>query len=251
MSGRRSTLAEIEYPVELGVFGDAGFPAGAVSATAEPLARRAVFLRGGAPDALPAEFAAVTLRHEGRLDENDPESWWVEAIVHGVDGGLTAHEAQRLVRARSTPTREVRLVASPERALALQRTADAARRQRAPWIGDDDYDGDYPGALWARDLGGAFGVFPLMISERDYPPYLPKLVAAKAPEGWLQRGHYLVAPFTASHPLPTLDRRPVRLDVYRAEAHEEERVVADEVVAGRRQPITALLIGTRRDVEAT
>lgn len=253
---RRRTIAELEFPLEMGVYGGPeGFRAQGLRATDLFGGwNSGVFLLNERwPDSdLPSRYLFASGHNYALRDKSDRDSWWCEAFVYAVDGELTPAQARKAVEKKlASGLGELDFASDETRALAYQEAGDrhlAEQKALRPWVYDHEYDGDYPGALWARDLTGSFGIFPLSIYDRPHPPFLPLVVAAKAPPGWSTNGQYLSIPFSVEHPMPTLEGEAVSLEIFRAEPGEDEKLVADEVVSGTREPVCTLLVGSRSAV---
>lgn len=255
----RASVAELEYEHHVGVYaGSASFRAQALRASAKigGFSRGLFLLNEAWPDSdLPAHYLYSVARAGWLADDADPSSWTESALLYPADSALTPEQVRRQVgKGVIEALGEFELVGDAERARETQERIDRAQaelREKAPWLVDSSYDGDYAGALWAHDASGRFEAFPVSVHDRPHPPYLPLMATLKRPRGWPAASLYLTSPFTEERPKPSLDGAPVTLDVFAVLQGEDEKIVGELAERGERAPVATLSIGPRQpgDVE--
>ncbi|SDO25438.1 hypothetical protein SAMN05216368_11366 [Cryobacterium flavum] len=248
MSVWRRTVAQLAYSYDVGVWGEPGhFVARGLQASARIGGwNRGVFLRNASVDSsLPSTYLFAQARARAVADRSDPESWVVSAAVYAVDGSETPANARAEIMRRGSATAlaEVEFVADAARAGKLQADADQiynGRRAETPWITDAAYAGDFAAAQWAQDLSGSFGVFPINLLKREYPPFLHMFAALKPPPGWPS------ASLVLANPTPIKDR----FELFSVGARENEVDVTEDALLGRREALCTVRIGSKDEIDA-
>jgi hypothetical protein len=252
------TVAELDFPREVGVSGSAPFRAQALRASSRLAGwHTCVFFRNDAwPDSdIGARYAVGSTTLYVLRKPGDPDSWYAEAALYAVEGS----ESVRVVRRRMGSSAGERrphdtlggyaFCASVAQALHEQEMANsyyADMKQRAPWLVEHPYLGDYAQALWARELSAGAEPFPITLAEGASAEVAPILVTLR--EGAMSLTDPLTAALAGSGSVPHLPPRPVRLRTYPLALGEDVRAASAEIARGGRARSRILEIGAYADI---
>ncbi|PRY70262.1 hypothetical protein B0I08_101392 [Glaciihabitans tibetensis] len=244
----RRRIADLEFPVVVGAYSSQPeFQGRRLFASSEFGGWHDVFLRSD--DSAASYFYAEQFNFSP-ADATEAGSWEMECTLYPVDPAVTPAAAKQIALASgSSSARAIGTVfftSSVDLARQRQARTDAWRAQieaTEPWLVNPNYAGEYETAMWAHDVSGRYGNFPVKISDREFPPFLPIFIALRPPEGWPRVHIFLTGP--RATPVPSFDGPAATVLVYEKLAGEDDSAASAAIMRGEREPIAELLVGSR------
>jgi hypothetical protein len=236
-------VADLEFTHPIAVYGGSGggvAPMRAVRAPAADSYRSLARLSDAAPG-----LAAGYYLIRSRAVATYRGGWWASILLYAVPADADADAVERAAfdDPRLSAVGEFEAVLDDAVAREVQQEYDRSRSAQAAAPDPEDD----PSALWARNERG--DVFPVTISERPFPRFLPILLVRKeGVPGMPPSTVFYTEPFSTEHPEPSVQTAPVTVEVFQPKRRENESDLLADVVSGTRRPFARLVIGSRSAV---